>query len=145
MNLVIDTNIVFSAILNPNSNIGDLLLNFQNKVSFYAPEFLLVEIEKYTSKIEKISNQTPEEIEVIKSLVLSKITFISEELIFEENWKKAYNLTIDVDENDTPFVALALQLNAKLWSGDKKLNKGLLLKQSAVIYSTQELIALLAM
>lgn len=145
MNLVIDTNIVFSAILNPNSNIGDLLLNFQNKVSFYAPEFLLVEIEKYTSKIEKISNQTPEEIEVIKSLVLSKITFISEELIFEENWKKAYNLTIDVDENDTPFVALALQLNAKLWSGDKKLNNGLLLKQSAVIYSTQELIALLAM
>lgn len=134
MNLVIDTNIVFSAILNPNSNIGDLLLNFQNKVSFYAPEFLLVEIEKYTSKIEKISNQTPEEIEVIKSLVLSKITFISEELIFEENWKKAYNLTIDVDENDTPFVALALQLNAKLWSGDKKLNKGLLLKQSSVIY-----------
>ncbi|MFY8186771.1 MAG: PIN domain-containing protein [Flavobacterium sp.] len=144
MNLVIDTNIVFSAILNPNSNIGDLLLNFQNKVSFYAPEFLLVEIEKYTSKIEKISNQTPEEIEVIKSLVLSKITFISEELIFEENWKKAYNLTIDVDENDTPFVVLALQLNAKLWSGDKKLNKGLLLKQSAVIYSTQELIALFA-
>ena len=144
MNLVIDTNIVFSAILNPNSNIGDLLLNFQNKVSFYAPEFLLVEIEKYTSKIEKISNQTPEEIEIIKSLVLSKITFISEELIFEENWKKAYNLTIDVDENDTPFVALALQLNAKLWSGDKKLNKGLLLKQSAVIYSTQELIALFA-
>jgi predicted nucleic acid-binding protein len=144
MNLVIDTNIVFSAILNPNSNIGDLLLNFQNKVSFYAPEFLLVEIEKYTPKIEKISNQTPEEIEVIKSLVLSKITFISEELIFEENWKKAYNLTIDVDENDTPFVALALQLNAKLWSGDKKLNKGLLLKQSSVIYSTQELIALFA-
>lgn len=47
MNLVIDTNIVFSAILNPNSNIGDLLLNFQNKVSFYAPEFLLVEIEKW--------------------------------------------------------------------------------------------------
>jgi predicted nucleic acid-binding protein len=144
MNLVIDTNIVFSAILNPNSNIGDLLLNFQNKVKFYAPEFLLVEIEKYTSKIEKISNQTPEEIEVIKSLVLSKITFISEELIFEENWKKAYNLTIDVDENDTPFGALALQLNAKLWSGDKKLNKGLLLKQSSVIYSTQELIALFA-
>ena len=105
---------------------------------------MLVEIEKYTSKIEKISNQTPEEIEIIKSLVLSKITFISEELIFEENWKKAYNLTIDVDENDTPFVALALQLNAKLWSGDKKLNKGLLLKQSAVIYSTQELIALFA-
>ena len=144
MNLVIDTNIVFSAILNPNSNIGDLLLNFQNKVKFYAPEFLLVEIEKYTSKIEKISNQTPEEIEVIKSLVLSKITFISEELIFEENWKKAYNLTIDVDENDTPFGALALQLNAKLWSGDKTLNKGLLLKQSSVIYSTQELIALFA-
>ncbi len=144
MNLIIDTNIVFSAILNPKSNIGDLLLNYQSKVNFYAPEFLLSEIEKYSEKIEKISKQTAQEIIISKILVLSSVTFISEDLILDKNWQKAFQLTKDVDEKDTPFIALALQMNTKLWSGDKKLTKGLLFKNSELIYTTQELIKLLS-
>jgi len=34
-------------------------------------------------------------------------------------------LTKDVAEFDTPFVAFALELDAPLWTGDKKLKKGL--------------------
>lgn len=143
MNLVIDTNIVFSAILNPKSNIGDILVNYQDKINFYAPEFLLYEIEKYSSKIEKISKQTSEEILISKILVLNSITFISEDLILTEHWNNAFQLTKEIDEDDTPFIALALQMNAKLWSGDKKLTNGLLSKKSDIIYTTQELIKIL--
>jgi predicted nucleic acid-binding protein len=135
MNLIIDTN----AILNPNSNIGDLLLNYQDKVKFYAPEFLLTEIEKYSDKIEKISKQSSSNLIVTKILVLSAITFISEDLISQENWMDAFELTKDIDENDTPFIALAMQMKAKLWSGDKKLTNGLLTKKSDIIFTTQEL------
>ena len=139
MNLIIDTNIVFSAILNPKSNIGDLLLNYQDKVKFYAPEFLLTEIEIYSSKIQKASKQSTTEILISKILILSSIVFITEELILQENWIKAFDLTKDIDEDDTPFVALAIQMNSKLWSGDKKLTNGLLSKKSDLIYTTQEL------
>jgi predicted nucleic acid-binding protein len=144
MNLVIDTNIVFSAILNPKSNIGEILLNYQDKIKFYAPEFLLFEIEKYNSKIKKISKLPSEEILISKILVLNSITFISEELILNKNWEKAFQLTKDIDEDDTPFVALALQMDSKLWSGDKKLTSGLLSKNSKIIYTTQQLKNLLS-
>jgi len=31
----------------------------------------------------------------------------------------------DIDESDTPFVALTIELKALLWTGDKKLKEGL--------------------
>ena len=44
MRIVIDTNIVFSAILNTNSKIAQILLQPGSKVNFYATEQLLKEI-----------------------------------------------------------------------------------------------------
>ena len=69
----------------------------------------------------------------------SYITFVSEELISERSWISAYGLTKDVDEDDTPFVALALELNTKLWTGDKTLAKGLYQKGSDLIIGTTEM------
>jgi predicted nucleic acid-binding protein len=139
MNIVIDTNIVFSTLLNPNSIIGDLLLNYQDTIKFYAPELLIQEIERYSDKIEKYSKLNSTQLSVCKSLLFNSIQFVSEELISNENWTDAFNLTKDIDEDDTPFVALSIQMNAKLWSGDKKLSNGLLSKKSNLIYTTQEL------
>ena len=139
MNLIIDTNIVFSTLLNPNSTIGDLLMNYQDSIIFYAPELLVEEINNYSDKIEKYSKLNQSQLSICKSLLLNSIQFVSEELISEESWKNAYDLTKEIDENDTPFVALAIEMKAKLWSGDKKLTAGLLLKNSDIIYSTQEL------
>ncbi len=139
MNLIIDTNIVFSTLLNPNSSIGDILLNYQDSIQFYAPELLIEEINRYSYKIEKYSKLNPTQLSICKSLLLNAIQFVSEELISEDSWSTAYRLTKDIDENDTPFVALAIQMNAKLWSGDKKLTKGLILKQSELIFTTLEL------
>lgn len=121
MIIVVDTNIVFSALLNPNSLIGELLMNVQEKISFVAPEFLIDEIEKYSDKIKKYSKLDPHSLNLLKSSVWKVISFINENNISEYNWKKAYHLLKSVDEKDTPFLALALQLNSKLWTGDKKL------------------------
>lgn len=144
MNLIIDTNIVFSTLLNPNSIIGDLLLNYQDSIHFFAPELLIEEIDRYSDKIEKYSKLNSSQIAICKSLLLNSIQFVSENLISTESWTSAYNLTIDIDENDTPFVALAIEMNTKLWSGDKKLTSGLLSKKSEIIYTTQELKNLLS-
>ncbi len=57
--------------------------------------------------------------------IFSKIRFIPEEFIPLSIFKEAYRLCKDIDESDTPFVALALFLGAKLLTGDKRLAKGL--------------------
>jgi predicted nucleic acid-binding protein len=139
MNLVIDTNIVFSTLLNPNSSIGDILLNYQDSIHFYAPELLFEEINRYADKIEKFSKLNPNQLTICKSLLLNAIQFVSEELISEDSWSAAYHLTKDIDEDDTPFVALAIEMNSKLWSGDKKLTTGLISKRSELICTTLEL------
>lgn len=144
MNLIIDTNIVFSTLLNPNSKIGDLVLNYQDSVKFYAPQLLIEEIDRYSDKIEKYSKLNSTQISICKTLLLKSIQFVSEELITDKSWIKAIELTKDIDEDDTPFVALAIQMNTKLWSGDKKLTNGLIFKNSEIIYTIQELTKLLS-
>ena len=51
------------------------------------------------------------------------------EAIRQTTWEKAIELTKNIDEFDTPFVTLSLELGSPLWTGDKKLIKGLVLRQ----------------
>ena len=144
MILVIDTNIVFSALLNPKSNIGELLIDTGNQFEFYAPEMLLFELDKYQDKIEKYTKLAKENIKIIRNTILDSINFISEDLISEKSWMQAFELTRLVDEKDTPFVALAIELNTRLWSGDRKLQdlnkkkKGLIINTSEVSKLSQK-------
>ena len=139
MKLVVDTNIVFSTLLNPHSSIGEILMNVQDEFTFFAPQLLKEELEKYTSKIMAYSKLTQKNIIDIEKAVLSIITFVREEAISEQSCLRAFDLTKDIDEDDTPFVALGVELNAKLWTGDKTLSNGLFKKGVDIVISTAEL------
>ena len=56
MKIVVDTNIVFSAILNTNSKIGDLLMNSESIFEFRSVMYLKDEIEKHEEKLMTISS-----------------------------------------------------------------------------------------
>ncbi len=142
MNIVIDTNIVFSALLNANGLIGELLLNSQDEFKFYAPELLQEEIARYKNKLLATSKLSSIQFEESNYRVMTLIKSISEDLINQNSWTKAAELTHDVDEDDTPFVALTIELNAVLWTGDKKLLNGLTNKGFKSIVSTQQLFSL---
>jgi predicted nucleic acid-binding protein len=65
-------------------------------------------------------------IDFCKSLsILEKLEVVDDRNIALKYRKEAYNLNEDIDPTDAIFVALALFLNAKLWSGDKRLKEGL--------------------
>lgn len=55
MIVVVDTNIVFSGILNPEGTISDLLLNSSNNFDFFAPTAIVQELEKHHKKLLRIS------------------------------------------------------------------------------------------
>ncbi|KAB5484212.1 PIN domain-containing protein [Flagellimonas hadalis] len=141
MIVVVDTNIVFSAILSSEGKINDLLLNPGLAFHFYTPTFLIEELEKHHEKLKKISGLKDDDIKFLKRTVFNHIDFIDPEIIRPESWEKGFDLVKDIDENDTPFVALCLDINGSLWTGDKKLSNGLKQKGIDWIWTTDELLA----
>lgn len=125
MIVVVDTNIVFSRILSPDGTICDLLLNSSNTFDFYAPVALLDEPESHHQKLLKLSGFSRDELHFLKRAVIKKIDFIDLESIRQSTWEKAIELTKSIDEFDAPFIALTLELDLVLWTGDKKLAEGL--------------------
>lgn len=142
MKVVVDTNIVFSAILNSNGLIGELLFNSEDQFEFYSTEMIIDELIKYKTKLQALTKMSGEKINVSIHQVLKNIDLISPEAISEIHWNLAYDLAYDVDEDDTPFLATAIGIEAIIWTGDKKLINGLKKKGFHDIYSTAELFEL---
>lgn len=140
MRLVVDSNIVFSTLLNPKSSIGDILFNSKETIGFYTCEYLREEIRAHKDKLINRSGYSELEFDELEFLVYKQITFFSESTIPFEYWQKAAYYVRDVDINDISFVALSLFLDIKLWTGDKALIHGLTQKGFANIVTTQELL-----
>lgn len=60
MKIVVDTNIVFSAVLNTNSRIANILLQSGMFLHFYTTDLLLAEISDHKQKLQKISGLSKE-------------------------------------------------------------------------------------
>jgi predicted nucleic acid-binding protein len=96
------------------------------KVEFYAPEYLKVEIERHVPKLIKLSKLPESKIREIISLVYTRIIFIDDGLIPIKAYSEAAKLVRDVDEFDVQFVALTKHMKEVLWTGDRKLYRHLL-------------------
>ena len=51
---------------------------------------------------------------------------VAEEFVASAHKLHAFKLCKDIDEDDIPFIALSLQLDALFWTGDKRLKESLL-------------------
>jgi predicted nucleic acid-binding protein len=139
MKIVVDTNIVFSAMLNTKSKISYILLRPSKNISFYSTQTLHSELLEHSHKIIKISGYTETEFNTILNIFLNKIRIINPELISKKIFLNAFELTHDVDIDDTEFVALTDHIDGLLWSGDKELKKGFKVKGWKKFVSTASL------
>ena len=122
--IVLDTNLLFAALRSGNADFRAKL--FSEEYTFYAPKYIIVEIFKHKERIVKNAKiQDENEIYEYLNEVLQRIHFINEDFVSTANYIKAYHLGKGVDENDTPFVAQALELGAKLWTRDERLKSEL--------------------
>jgi predicted nucleic acid-binding protein len=137
--IIVDTNIVFSALLNTNSRIAQILIYAQPNFQFYSCDYLNTEILRHQKKILKLTKLTIPELYELQNFVTHNITFINEGLLPQELIENTQNILQEIDPFDVPFVALAKHLNAKLWTGDLRLINGLKAKQFNDVISTAEL------
>jgi predicted nucleic acid-binding protein len=121
MIIIVNTNILFSALITPQSKIGEIIANpttFSKMMTCY---YTFVELFKHQPKIVKYAKRPEQEsLDILRGL-LQHIEFYNETLIEKSYWIEADRLTIGVDRFDINYVALALQTGGWLWTGDKKL------------------------
>ena len=137
--LIVDSNIIFSALLNVNSRIGQILLTRESFYEFYAPKYLRSEILEHQEKIKKIGRLSNDEFLEVYELVLKNVTILNHSIVPKEIYEQAFELCENIDPADTAFVAFSFFLKCKIWTGDKKLVNGLRKKGFKKIITTGDL------
>ncbi len=133
---IIDANVIFSALISGKEFFIKLFEN--NK--FYAPDFIMLELDKYKSVILKKSKLPIENLQDFIQRLFKQITVIPELYITDKNKQKAVDLCQDIDIKDTAYIALSLEMNLSIVTRDKKLLNGLIKKGFDNIISLDELL-----
>lgn len=132
MNLVVDANILFSALIK-NSLTARLL--FDNSLDLYTPEYILEEFAKHEKEILGKTHRSREEFSEVMHMLKEIITVFPKEY-YKEFMAEAEKVCPDKD--DTMYFALAMKLRCSIWSNDKKLKE----QNKIDVYSTQEILLL---
>ena len=122
--IVVDTNVLFSALISQHSRVREILL-MEAGLSFCCPRFIFSELFKHKERIVAATDLSEEELLDALNALFARIRFVDESAIPLGTWLEARRLCSGVDEKDTPFVALTIHLNAQLWTEDDELKKGL--------------------
>ena len=133
MDLIIDANILFAALIKESITI-EIMLN--ENIRLFAPEFLLEEFYKHKEEILTKTKRTKEEFNDIYEVIKSLITFIPFEE-FHQFLSEAERLIVDKD--DVPYFALSMKLNIPIWSNYKQFQK----QKIVSVYSTEQIIKLI--
>lgn len=139
MKLVIDTNILISALIKPDGKIFDLLENSSLNHGLYLSDFSLIELSNHRNRIIKSSKLSPQQFDYNRELLLRSFAIIPAEYIPISVMEKAFSLVKEIDPNDTVFIATSIFLDAALWTGDKVLYNGLKAKSFQQILNSTEI------
>ena len=132
MDLVVDANILFAALIKDGTTAK---LLFLDDLHLYAPEFLLDEFNKHRNYLLNKTHRTKENFNEILEVLACRIIFIPLEDI-EQYLEKADKISPDPD--DSIYFAIALKIGASIWTNEKRL-----LKQNIVnIYTTSDILDL---
>ncbi len=78
MKIIVDTNIVFSALLNSGSKIGKILTHSKEHFQFFSCNYLQTEIQRHQKKLLKLTKLAEPALSELVELVTHHITFIDE-------------------------------------------------------------------
>ena len=136
MKIVIDSNILFSALIK-DSITRRIILDYEDQFLF--PSYIFEEMEKHKDELLTKSKMKQKDFEDLLRLLLQKVIIIPKEVLIHYK-NDAYQIIKDIDPDDIIFIACAIAYSdAIIWSDDKKLKQ-----QSKVrIINTNEMYSLL--
>ena len=123
--VVVDANIVFSALITMGNKAATILINPPPEIRLVSCHFIQIELFKHKERIRELSGLEDDVLIELLYEFSSHIEFINEAYIPFFCWQQAHKLLEKIDINDTPYLALAIHLNAPLWTGDRQLTEGL--------------------
>lgn len=132
MNITIDSNILFSALIK-NSITRKIILNYPERFLF--PEYVFQEFLKYKKLLLKKSNLSEKEFYFLLNNLLKKVKIIKNEKIHKYK-KESIKILKGIDIKDAPFIAVCLKYNSILWSDDKALKN----QKKIMVLNTKEFI-----
>jgi predicted nucleic acid-binding protein len=124
--IVIDANILFSALLNADNGFSHFIFTSQRDLVIC--ETTLAELFRHKEKLIGLSRLDASRVVRAYLLLLQRIELYKEKRIQRECWTQARELCTGIDPDDEPQVALTLALDGVLWTGDKALKTGLMAK-----------------
>ncbi len=116
MRLVVDTNRIIASLI--KDSVSRKIIK-SGKIEFFTIRFGEVELSKYLNYIIEKARININEFTRIKESLFENIKVIDDSIL-RAKMKEAKIIMDEIDENDTPFIALALTIeNNGIWSEDK--------------------------
>lgn len=137
MRLILDVNIIISALIKEKSIIR-FLLNLPY-LEFFLPDYAIKELKKNEEIILKKSSLDKEELRALLKLLLSRVKII-EEKAFSPYYKTAERIIGRIDKKDIPYIVLALAIdNNGIWTSDAHFQK----QNQIKIFTTKDILDML--
>ena len=135
MKLVVDTNIIISAIIK-DSLTRRILTHLD--ADLYTIDFSEQEIKKYKSEILQKAEISEIALDFLLGKLKDRLSNIDDNVVALK-MEKAFGIMKEIDPKDSPFLAAALAINAEIWSDDKHFDKQNLVK----VWKTKDLVKFL--
>lgn len=132
MELVLDSNVVFSALI-ADGRTRELVLS--DATDLHAPEFFYAELDAHRDEVAAKTGLGERDLSVLLNLLFEEVHVVPREE-FGHELPAAREAIAGVDPDDVPFLALALHLDAGVWTDDEHFQE-----QDAVeVWRTHELL-----
>jgi len=132
MRLIVDSNILFSALIR-NSTTRRIILHIGAELISVA--FFEREMSKHKKMLLQKSSLNEIEFDLLLEKLKSKIVFLDDRIV-RTRFEEAYEIMKKIDPQDSPFLAAALATGSDIWSEDNHFGK----QQRVKIWKTKDLI-----
>lgn len=116
-----DANVIFASLISGKENYERMFSDHK----FFIPDFALAEIQKYQPEILRKTKLTFEELKAYTLGIFDRLTVVPNLVVSTQSFLQAFNFCKDIDEKDTPYLALAIEFDIELLTNDIELVEGL--------------------